>query len=326
MTSEISGLLIICLMGVFGGFIYSLQKGQMVLPHRENKNSINLGFIANCLFGIAGSIVIFMVIPGDFKFGALDTTQYVKFLATALLGGWGGLQIIERAFSNTLSSIERKMKEREELEKLSAKTQEELSLYMNSSTSARISEREIQDKLANCLPTTRSAILSEAQKVRSETWNSNKPKMERTIPIFEALADVAAPEEQSHQTFGQLGFALKDQTNPNYMEAKDNLTKAINLRDLQRATGFVWYEFNRAICNIHLDANFKREAPSENNLREQIIADLRTAFADALLLERLEKNASLSGGDADIFAIKKWLDANNVSGAAIGIGWLDGAA
>lgn len=320
-----SEIIIICLMGLFGGFIFSLQKGQMVLPHRENAKSLNLGFVSNCLFGIAGAIVIFLIVPGDFEFNNPQSSDFIKSLATALIGGWGGLTIVEKAFSSSLTEIEKKLKEKEEQEKVDVVNKEDITQYLNSSTSSNLTEREILEKVKQSSPLTRSAIFSEAQKVRSETWNTNKKKMERTVPVFEALADTAEGEEKTHQVYGQLGFALKDQTNPNYMEAKENLDKAIDLRDKNKVIGFTWYEFNRAICQIHLDNNFRTKAPSDNSTREIISSDLRTAFSDALLLQRLEKNASVSGGDQDIFTLREWLELNNVSGASVGIGWLDPA-
>lgn len=320
-----SEIIIISLMGLFGGFIFSLQKGQMVLPHKENSKSINLGFLSNCLFGIAGAIVIFLIVPGDFEFNNPQSSDFIKSLATALIGGWGGLTIIEKAFSSSLTEIEKKLKAKEEQEKTDVVNKEEITLYLNSSTSASLTEREISDKIKQSSPLTRSAIFTEAQKVRSETWNSNKKRMERTVPVFEALADSAEGEENTHHVFGQLGFALKDQTNPNYSEAKENLDKAIALRDKNKSGGFSWYEFNRAICLINSDPRFKAKSPSESNLKDSITSDLRIAFADALLMQRLEKNASLSGGDQDILTIREWLELNNVSGSSVGIGWVDPA-
>ena len=325
MLGAYSEVIIICLMGIFGGFVYSLQTGTLILPHRDSKNSLNLGFVANCLFGMAGAIVIFLIVPGDFDFSDPRSSDFIKSVATALIGGWGGLTIVERVFSTTVTELEKKLKEKEEQDKTDVKVLETANQYLSSSTSVDMSDRDIKDMVKQASPSVQATILNEAQRLRSETWNSNKPKMERTIPIFEALSDIQVAEEKTHQVYGQLGFALKDKVLPDYREAKDNLDKAIELRDSSNTGGFAWYEFNRAICNIHLDNNFKRQAVADSSLREQISSDLRVAFSDALLLEKLEKNASLSGGDADILAIKQWLDMNNVTGQSVGIGWLDAA-
>jgi hypothetical protein len=40
----------------------------------------------------------------------------------------------------------------------------------------------------------------------------------------------------------------------------------------------VYYELNRAICNIVLDDNFKQSKPSDPVTQATILADLRTAY------------------------------------------------
>jgi len=325
MLGAYSDVIIICLMGIFGGFVYSLQTGTVTLPHRDNKNSLNLGFLANCIFGMAGAIVIFLIVPGDFDFSNPKGSDFIKSVATALIGGWGGLALVEKVFSSQFSELEKKLKEKEVQEITDVKVLETANQYLNSSTSVQMPERDLQELIKTASPAVKATILNEAQRLRSENWNSNKTKMERTIPVFEAISEAPPTEDKNHQVFGQLGFALKDKTIPDYRAAKENLDKAIELRNSANTGGFAWYEFNRAICNIHLDNNFKRQTAAESNLRELITTDLRIAFADNLLLERLEKNASLSGGDSDILAIKQWLDVNNISGESVGIGWLDAA-
>ncbi|OWY24305.1 hypothetical protein C7N43_12060 [Sphingobacteriales bacterium UPWRP_1] len=318
-------VIIICLMGILGGFAYSLQTGILTLPHRDSKNSLNLGFLANCIFGIVGAVVIFLIVPGDFDFSSPQKSDFIKSVATALIGGWGGLTLIEKVFSSQFTELEKKLKEKEEQEKTDVKVLETANQYLNSSSSVQMPERDLQELIKTASPAVKATILNEAQRLRSENWNNNKPKMERTIPVFEAISEAPPTEEKNHQVFGQLGFALKDKSIPDYRAAKENLDKAIELRNNANENGFAWYEFNRAICNIHLDNNFKRQTTAEPNLHQQITADLRIAFSDNLLLERLEKNASLSGGDADILTIKQWLDVNKVKGELVGIGWLDAA-
>ena len=74
---------------------------------------------------------------------------------------------------------------------------------------------------------------------------------ENSIPVFRALIS-SDKGDRFYQNHGQLGFALKDKSKPNWKEAEEELTKAIEIRDRIGDIGFGLYEFNRAICRIHL--------------------------------------------------------------------------
>ena len=100
--------------------------------------------------------------------------------------------------------------------------------------------------------TTRDLILQRASQQRSQYWKGTNPgdkaKMERTIPIFRALLDT--DQDHMHHIRGQLGFALKDKTQPDYGGAIEQLSEAIDLRDSSGETGWLFYEFNRALARI----------------------------------------------------------------------------
>ncbi len=86
--------------------------------------------------------------------------------------------------------------------------------------------------------------------------------MERTIPIFRALLE--ADPEHKHVIHGQLGFALKDKTEPDHQGAIEHLAEAISERDANGETGWLFYEFNRALSRIR----------SEQGTPAEILADL----------------------------------------------------
>jgi hypothetical protein len=123
--------------------------------------------------------------------------------------------------------------------------------------------------------------------------------MERTIPIFRAL--LASDPERFHRNYAQLGFALKDQREPDWAEAEAILTRAIELRDEGGEQGYPYYEFNRALCRIMQDQQFLRQQPSSPETREAIVADLRVAAA--------------GGWRRAVFTdptTKAWLDGNGI--------------
>src|SRR4030095_6351105 len=114
----------------------------------------------------------------------------------------------------------------------------------------------------------------------AETWKdqSTKVEMERTIPVFEALiaSDV---EKRYHECWGQLGFALKDQRFPNWRRALEALSTAIDMRGDAATYGYWLYEFNRALCRINLDENFRNGQPSTPEVAKDIRADLEVLRA-----------------------------------------------
>ena len=105
---------------------------------------------------------------------------------------------------------------------------------------------------------------------------------------------------------GQLGFALKDQQEPDWREAERELAKAIEIRGPWQNHGWLFYEFNRAICRIRLDEAFTRGEPADPSTRETILTDLLAAWQSDLrrLVEREPP-------------IKDWMKTNKISKAVL---------
>jgi hypothetical protein len=90
-----------------------------------------------------------------------------------------------------------------------------------------------------------------------------------SIPVFRALiaSDTAKVYHHNH---AELAYALKDKAVPEWAEAEEQLSTAIEMRDRRGEHGYGEYEFNRAICRINLGrdpteivADFKRAAEDE---------------------------------------------------------------
>ena len=65
--------LLVTPVGAFGGLLYTLRDKGLVLPHRESdSNVINPGWLADCAYGIAGSYVVFLIVPGNFTLEGFD--------------------------------------------------------------------------------------------------------------------------------------------------------------------------------------------------------------------------------------------------------------
>ena len=135
---------------------------------------------------------------------------------------------------------------------------------------------ELKHAIKVCSPSIRFQIFTQARKVRTDNWHSNIPLMERTIPVFEALIENET-EGEFHRNHAQLGYALKDQQEPDWSRAKTELEKAIELRDKENQSGYLMYEFNHAICVIKLDQEFSQGNSSSSSNREIILKDLCAA-------------------------------------------------
>jgi tetratricopeptide (TPR) repeat protein len=146
----------------------------------------------------------------------------------------------------------------------------------------------------------RHTIFLLAQQVRKNNWETDKSLMERVIPVLQALIDI---DPHKHYYFGQLGYALKDRIKPEWQAAKTHFDRAIDLLPNNEEGSWPFYEFNRAICAIELDANFAGGKPSDAAGRKAIVQDLRTArhgLAD--FGEILEQPCNVD--------VRKWLQLN----------------
>ena len=121
---------------------------------------------------------------------------------------------------------------------------------------------------------TRHTIFLLARDVRVNNWAYDKSLMERAIPIFEALITV---DPHKHYYFGQLGYSYKDRIKPDWQAAKNQFDHAITLLGESDEQNWPYYQFNRAICLIKLDANYAEGKPSAPADRKAILQDLRVA-------------------------------------------------
>ena len=162
-----------------------------------------------------------------------------------------------------------------------------------------VTQDELNAAVTSAFRTTRVQIFNQANRVRSDNWRDNKEIMERTIPIFRALI-YNDKEGRYHRNYGQLGYALKDQREPDWVEAEKSLTTAISIRGPWQEQGWLFYEFNRALCRIVLDENFTRNEPSQASRKEAIISDLGAAWH---IKKRFIRNEQL---------VQDWMSLNDI--------------
>jgi len=157
----------------------------------------------------------------------------------------------------------------------------------------------LKDAIQKSSDAARSKIFDKARDVRSEHWKTNKGFMARVIPIFEALLK-ASGEEPYHRIYGQLGYAMKDKSPPDWEQAQNLLTMAIQARNKLGSRGFRNYEFCRAVCAINRDDS---DAQTASEYLDIVLSDLRAASGTKWFEHRLE----------DMEDVKQWLARNHIS-------------
>ena len=149
-------------------------------------------------------------------------------------------------------------------------------LAVGASEGRAIAQDDLNKAVSDASRSIRIQIFAQAQALRAATWRDRKPIMEQTIPIFRALIH-ADKDKRFHRNYGQLGYALKDQQNPDYVGALAAIEEAIRIRDASGDRGWVLYEMVRAECRISLDPDFAARRPSSIDVRSAILADLKVA-------------------------------------------------
>ena len=133
---------------------------------------------------------------------------------------------------------------------------------------------ELEEALREASPAVRVQAFNQARETRRMNWRTDKPKMERAIPILRALA-ACDTERKYHRTHGQLAYALKDQRQPDWKAAEAEFHTAMEIRGASK--GWVLYEFCRAICRIQQDEAFYKGRPSDPAMKQRIVQDLAVA-------------------------------------------------
>jgi len=178
-------------------------------------------------------------------------------------------------------------------------------LLSPTSTEKSYTEKQISDAFGKATRNARLTIFMQASTLRRDYRKTNKKFMEKSIPVFRALIE-SENEPRDHRYWGELGYALKDKENPDYNDARQNLTVAINIRGDYNEYGYTLYEFCRAICNINLDSNFKNGIESSENTKKAILEDLEALRKEVGVAEFLEYGKSNP-------EIAQWLNLNHIT-------------
>jgi hypothetical protein len=258
-----------------------------------------LGSPESASFALA--IIVFFVVCG-FLFGFLWTRL---FLAGALMhADVAALGALAAHVDQASKQVDQKLAQLKDQERFDAVALSLANRQLNpSSDSPAPKQEELNEAIKAASSPVKVTIFNQAQTIRSENWRFAEKKeiMERTIPIFRAL--IASDEKNEfHRNHGQLGFALKDKRTPDWAAAEAELTQAIEIRGDWRERGWLFYEFNRAICRIMQDEDYANKRKSKAEVKQRILDDLRAAAQSEI--------KTLIPGMPDIAS---WMTLNRVS-------------
>jgi len=290
-SENASIFLIILSSGAFGGLLYTARDSGLELLHRDpdNQYQIKLGWVADCAFGIAGALVVFLVVPtelnnaenGSSILSTGSVMDIIRLMALALVGGYGGRSLVDKALSNIAKRADEAMQNAQEakekvnkMQEVDTKALELVNLHLDENEEVS-NEQEMKDAIIKASKTARFEIFKEARSTRKEKAD-NPEVLKRLVPIFEALIENEAGEEY-HRNHAQLAYCLKDKKDKEWKRAYEELKEAIKIRDKNNRKGFYMYEFNKAICGTHL----------EDVDNQEMINDLKTAAKSEIILEKI---------------------------------------
>jgi hypothetical protein len=165
-----------------------------------------------------------------------------------------------------------------------------------------MSQDELDTALRLASPAVRVQVFHRAREQRRVNARTAKDRVASTVPVFRALV-AADTDRRYHRSHAQLGYALKDQQEPDWRGAEEILSAAIAIRG-PSTRAWLLYEYNRARCRINLDLSL---GVSDPQVRDAILGDLRLAARSPQLFAMLQK-------EEDILA---WLARNNVETADV---------
>lgn len=118
----------VTLSGAFGGLLYAIKEKKLELPYPEHNKVFNPGFLSDCLAGLAGAYVVFLIVPGTFGPSETDDPiEIIKVLGMAVVGGYGGRGLMDKVLDDLIAKrIEDKVdaKTNELVKKVEDKTED----------------------------------------------------------------------------------------------------------------------------------------------------------------------------------------------------------
>jgi hypothetical protein len=273
-----------------------------------------LSYIFQNTLLVLGLIYLLLIPLGkigkDQKIGSQEIQIMLILLVTSsgLMSRLDNLKLgkdgIEACFEKVKEEIQNIQSSSENQENQNVLAIEYVDLFLSETiTIKKISEHDLESQILKASPLALEFIYQKAKEARkSASANSKKGLIERTIPIFAALTK-SQHRKEKHRFFAQLGYALKDQSQPDWQAAKDNLEQAIQLwkEEHQASSLPPHYCFNWVICAIKLENKAHPNTKSEVASKMNIIDRMKCVNQCEVLTKSLYEDES----------VNEWLKYNN---------------
>lgn len=292
--------------GMFGGFLYGIKDKSLVLPHRKSRYEIEPGFVADCLFGLAGGFLIFILLPGDFNFEA-GIWEVIKIVAVSVVGGYGGRALVAKVLSAQFQELEQDIQDLRTQNKQGGLAFAMLNQHFDDDLDTPpISEEELKEAILAAPASIKALAFNMAHEFRNKNYEEHPDRIERCIPVFEALIEDDVGDRY-HRNHAELAYVLKDKIPPDWKRAEEELTKAIDIRNKRNHSGFRLYEFNRAICRIHLQAPF-------NDIKSDLDEALPWPRTGDLIRQpdKIKARALINWLKQNEARLKSWIEEHNI--------------
>ena len=340
---------LLSLFGAFGGFLYSLQNNRIRLPFiidhniglaQENSaqssrgKELDLGVFADCLVGIGGAFVIYLIFPQQSN--PQDASGLIHVAATSMLGGYGGRRILDQALAN-LAQQQKELKKQVEDAKVDidtvklqaekdAETLKLLSRHLDKSLMLNPEEEKVLlGNITIASPITRTYIFRQTQaelfeiaqkipKTPARTIDNPLVKLvvENARKVFKALQESDTNQDNdrypAHVAYAEMALGAWD-------DAIKNLEKAQMILDHKQPDGNpdvieqnrAVYRCNQLICRLNRDRPDDVLPTFEELKLVKSMLDKIESLADyKTLWQKIDK--LLPG--SDYLAVNRWLNTH----------------
>jgi len=298
--SAILTLSVVAFSGGFGGLLFAMRQStrgsQLFTPQfsfDEESRWLDIGCLSDAFYGVAGAFVIFLVTPGMSEAvpnvamisasARIETVDLLEVIAVAVVGGYAGRALMDKA-SDSIAKVEQsvddlKTEVSSRIEEQEAKSQNREGVMAGVFQQLDLDEAPVSEEVLNELIGNASYEAKRSAYFTAKRAYFGKPAdyAERAIPVLRALIS-ADPSELYCTTRAVLARCYG--TLADWEQALSWIDKAIKIRDERGISGLNRYEEFRAVCRISFCNEFKSGLQSTQDLVDEVLSDLRTAFPD----------------------------------------------
>jgi len=306
----------LALSGATGGLLASLATNDGLRLPRHNAlppAKLEFGFISDILFGVAGGLLLYVILPGTIPHTTPE--EWLKLCGLALVLGFAGRGVVSSAAEQQIKQY------KERADQLAVSVTQQNVNTEASGLLARFLEDPAQDKpesreklakaIKDASPDARSNLFSDTERFREDNWKQAArytrgdttadsraaALLGRTAFVFKNLFEVDDPPTK-HRVLASLGYTQYDLNQPTAAIA--SLSKAIDLGLQQHAPPHPFYHL--ALALAYLDEYLAGKAIDKNDpeLKKKVQPNLDKAMQLEPYAKALVDNIKNAGTEADV--------------------------